>query len=150
MAINGQGKYLFALDGSSNKILGYAVDGVSGQVSRLPDAPYPGAGSPNSISVDPLGERVYTVGDATVNGYTLFGNIGRLKPLSASPFGPVGAASSLTIGLSESFLWVSNRDDNSISGFLINRATGSLAPVSAGPFAAGESPSSLQSVDGIE
>jgi 6-phosphogluconolactonase len=150
MAINAEGKYLFALDGSANKILGYAVDGVSGLVSRLPDAPYPGAGSPDSISVDPLGERVYTVGDATVNAYTLFGNIGRLKPLSGSPFGPVGAASSLTIGLSERFLWVSNRDDNNISGFMINRSTGSLAPVSAGPFAAGKGPSSLESVDGIE
>jgi len=150
MAINPQGKYLFALDRSSNKILGYAVDAVSGLVSPLPDAPSPGAGSPDSIAVDPLGQRVYTAGEAAVNGYTLFGNIGRLKPLSGSPFGPVGAASWLTIGLSESFLWVSNRDDNTISGFAINKATGSLAPLSGGAAAAGQGPSSIQGVDGIE
>jgi 6-phosphogluconolactonase len=148
--IDSEGKYLYALDQSPIKISCYAIDGVTGDLSPLPDAPSSDATTLNSISVDPLGKRVYAAGGTLVAGYVLFGTTGHLKLLPSSPFGPVSAASSLTIDLSNSFLWVSNRDTNGISGFAIDKITGSLTPLAGSPFDAGTNPGSITVVNSFQ
>jgi 6-phosphogluconolactonase len=150
LAINPEGKYLYALNQTSGNLSCFAIDGVTGLLSPLPDAQSFGAVSLNSISVDPLGHRMYAAGTDTVVGYTLFGGNGRLKLLSGFPSGDLWGASSLAIDLSDSFLYVSNSSDNSVSGFMIDKTTGSLVPLSGAPFNAGISPSSVVVVNSFE
>jgi YVTN family beta-propeller protein len=147
IAINPEGRYLYALDQASSYISCYAIDGFTGLLSPLPNAPSFGASLLDSISIDPLGKRVYAVGGDVVAGYTLFGSNGRLKLLSGSPFGNVWEASSLAVDLSNSFLYVSNRTENDVSGFAIDKTTGSLQPLSGSPFHAGTSPASITIVN---
>jgi 6-phosphogluconolactonase (cycloisomerase 2 family) len=150
MAINPDGSYLYGLDRSTNRILCYALDEVTGLPSRLPDSPASGVDALGALSVDSLGNHVYTAGKGVVNGYILFGNNGRLKPLSNSPFSFAGLASSFAMDLSDSFMWIANTENNSVVGFNVSKATGSLVPFSQGPFAAGVGPSSINVVNGIQ
>jgi 6-phosphogluconolactonase len=150
LTINPEGKYLYTLDQTSFKLSCFAIDGVTGLLSALPDGPSFGAISLDSISIDPLGHRMYAVGMNDATEYTIFGGDGRLKLLSSFPSGDLWGASSSVIDLSDSFLYVTNSTDNSVSVFTIDKATGSIAPSSSSPFSAGNGPGSVTVVNSFE
>jgi 6-phosphogluconolactonase len=150
LTINPEGKYLYTLDQTSFKFSCFAIDGVTGFLSPLPDGASYGAISLDSVSIDPLGHRMYAVGMNGAAAYTIFGGDGRIKLLSGFPSADLWDVSASDIDLSGSFLYVTNNANNSVSGFTIDKATGSIAPLSGSPFGAGGGPGSVTIVNSFK
>jgi 6-phosphogluconolactonase (cycloisomerase 2 family) len=141
--MNRDGKFLYVLNQFSETVSAYAVDPVSGQLSELPGSPFGGAGSSNSMVVDPSGKRLYAGNATTITGYKLFDNRGTLHLLKESPFAGVSDAFGLSLDLSGSFLYAANHGANTISGFQVDQKTGNLSSLSDSPYSAGTNPTSV-------
>lgn len=150
VAIASDGKYLYALNGSSGSVYAYGIDPVTGQLSPLSGSPFAGSGPSNSIFINPLGKRLYAGNTNTIGGYRLFDNRGNLGALPQSPYEGVSVASGLTIDQSDKFLYAANNSGNSISGFQVAVASGALTPLTDSPYEAGTNPASVTVINNIQ
>jgi 6-phosphogluconolactonase (cycloisomerase 2 family) len=150
LAIASDGKYLYALNGSSGSVYAYGINSVTGLLSSISGSPFAGSGPSNSIVINPLGKRLYVGNVSTIRGYRLFDNRGNLGGLSQSPYGGVAVASGLSVDQSDRFLFAANNSGNSISGFQVDAASGALSLLADSPYGGGTNPTSLTLVNGIQ
>jgi 6-phosphogluconolactonase len=134
-ALDQRGDYLFVADLGLDRVMVYAFDSETGQLSaRAPGIAAPGAG-PRHIVVHPNNRFVYVINelDATVTCFAHEG--GALTPLqsvSTRPPGAEGTIQPAAIRMTRrgDYLFTSNRiDDDSITLFGVDGESGKLTPL---------------------
>ena len=143
VTVASDGKYLYALNGSSGAIYAYVIESVTGQLSSISGSPFAGSGSSNCVVTNPLGKRLYVGNVSAISGYRLFDNRGNLAILPQSPYEGVTLAFGLTIDQSDDFLYAANNSGNSISGFHIDVTSGALSPLTDSSYEAGSNATSI-------
>jgi 6-phosphogluconolactonase (cycloisomerase 2 family) len=149
LAITPNGQYAYLADYSGNKIWGLLLNGITGDVSPLPAAPFMTGSSPESPVVDPSGRFLYVVNGTTSENITTYaidyatGNLSKLKTVRTRGQGGSIAltAGAAPVSYTPKYVYVANNSGNNVSAYTINPATGSLTNVTGSPFAAGSGPS---------
>jgi 6-phosphogluconolactonase len=122
------GKYVYAVDLGSDKIMNYAVDIKSGKLTPNPAQPFfaakPGSG-PRHFVISASGKSLFLLNEleATLTSCTIDskGIITELKTYATVPDGITGNTSAaIHLHPNGKFVYVSNRGHNSISAFKIN------------------------------
>jgi YVTN family beta-propeller protein len=149
IAITRDGKYLYVLN-MFGTVSAFAVDSVTGELLAVPGSPFGGAGTSNSMVVDPPGKRLYAGDVSAVVAYRIFDSKGTLQLLRQSPFAGVSDALGLSFDLADSFLYVANTSDNTVSGFQADKTTGNLRLLSDSPYPAGTNPTSVTVVSNFQ
>jgi 6-phosphogluconolactonase len=137
--------FAYVANATSHNISGYAVDQVTGALTRLAGSPFPAGNLPQSVAATPSGKFVYAPNstDSTISAYSLDGTSGALTQITGSPFTTGSYPFGVAISPSGKFLYTANVSGNTISAFSIDGATGTLTPLSGSPFAAGPYPQDL-------
>ncbi len=131
-ALDQRGDYLFVADLGLDRVMVYAFDSKTGQLSeREPGVVAPGAG-PRHLVVHPGNRFVYVANelDATVTCFAHEeGTLTPLHSVSTLPPGAEGVIQPAAIRITRkgAYLFVSNRiDDNSIASFRVDSESGEL------------------------
>jgi 6-phosphogluconolactonase len=140
----------FVANQSGNNVSAYQIT-TSGALVPVTGSPFPGGGSPNSVTVVPSGLFAYVadVIPGSVSGFTVAQN-GALTPIPGSPFAaPTGTAFVIN-DPSGRFVYALNcgaicsgSGSGNIAGYTVDQHTGALTPMAGSPFAAGQFPYSL-------
>lgn len=103
-----------------------------------------GKTSDNALAIDSTTSKLY-IARSGINGglavYTV-GSGGALNAITGSPFASGNGAYSVAFDGTGGFVYVANRQDNTVSGYAIG-TTGVLTPVTGSPYVSGTSVSSL-------
>jgi 6-phosphogluconolactonase (cycloisomerase 2 family) len=149
LAITPNGQYAYVADYSGNKIWGLLLNGITGDVSPLPAAPFMTGSPPGPPVVDPSGRFLYVVNGTSFENITTYaidyatGNLSKLKTVRTRGQGGSIAltAGAAPVSYMPKYVYVANNSGNNVSAYTINPATGSLTNVTGSPFAAGSGPS---------
>lgn len=139
VAIDCGNRYAFVPDLGLDKVMIYAFDPASGELTPNVSQPWvstaPGAG-PRQLVMHPGGGFAYLINElnSTMTAYGYDAARGALRELHTLPTLPAGFAGRSTcaevqIAPSGRFLYGSNRGHDSLAIFAIDDATGTLAPV---------------------
>lgn len=143
VAVDPNGKFLYAAVTQGNDISAYVIDSSSGALTSIPGSPFAAGRSPMTVRVDPSGKFAFvTNGNSNaISAYSIDITTGALMPVPGSPF-PTGGSTptGLTVDPSNGFVYVTNSDSNTISAFTIDIGTGVLIPIAGSPFPSGSSP----------
>ena len=148
LALDPSGTFLAATELNTNEISQFHVDPNTGAVAAI-DARIPSS-HPAGIAADPQG-AFFAATEVTDTG-TLAGgasilslNAGthELNKVAGSPFASGRGPIDLAFEPGGKYLYVVNRQENSVSAFVLDRSTGKLAPVSGVRFSVGDFPDSL-------
>jgi 6-phosphogluconolactonase (cycloisomerase 2 family) len=135
-------------------LLCYAIQPVSGALTRLDNSPCLSGGIFTSAAAHPSGRFLYVTSYALdsmtykhtdeIRGYAINPTDGSLTEvpgsrLPAAGWNPVA----ITLDPLGRFVYMANYGSNDVSAYAIEAATGSVAAVSGSPFAAGGNPNSL-------
>jgi 6-phosphogluconolactonase (cycloisomerase 2 family) len=138
----------FAYVSGANGISIYTVNPKTGQL-RTNGYVFPGAGL-SGATIDPSGRFVYAIGPEpnSISAYTINASTGELTAIPGSYASPAGSGPvSITVDLSDKFLYVINDDASKISGsisaYTIDGDNGTLTLVHGSPFATGQAPASV-------
>ncbi len=139
-----QAAFFYVPDYGNNQVLGYRVDTVTGDFSRVPGGPFAAGVDPRWVSTatTPGGTFVYATNQGThnISAYRVDMPTGALTPLPGSPFMSGAEPGSITIHPAGTFAYVANRQGGNISGYTIDQANGTLTAMPGSPFAAGTIP----------
>jgi 6-phosphogluconolactonase (cycloisomerase 2 family) len=148
--------FVYVTNGGGNSgagagsISAYSIDSQTGALLPVPGSPFPDAGGPWSIAVDPKGRFAYAVNVAndTISAYSIDGTTGALTPLPGSPFPQDPTLSgerpvSVAIDPSGNFVFVGNYYFSSVRAYRIDQNTGALSQAPGSPYAAGINPESV-------
>jgi 6-phosphogluconolactonase (cycloisomerase 2 family) len=140
LAFGAGGKFLYAADASGGAacIYGFSVDPATGVLTRLAGFPYTMPPC-NDLVVDQAGNYLYVTTGSDVLGYSIDQQTGALNPLPGFPVAVGANADSLSIEITNQFLYVRNGSAGTVTGFELNAATGELTPMPGSPFAVGRS-----------
>jgi len=130
--------------GSSEELIyGYSINGASGALTAIPNAPFSAGDSVQVMAAHPSGNFVYaaTTGSSGshVAAFSVDAVTGGLTPVSGSPYatGPSSgypdgqpAYPLLAMDPSGKFLFVANRVSGQIQQFSVDAASGALTPLS--------------------
>ncbi|HEV2114983.1 MAG TPA: beta-propeller fold lactonase family protein [Terriglobales bacterium] len=144
--------FLFAANSASNNVSVYNINtgvGSGGFLTQVAASPVATGATPSALVY--LSPTLYVAnsGSNDVSAFTVTLSVGRLTPLTASPF-LVGAQPKAMIAFSspasnvaqQMFLYVANAASNNLSGFTIGSG-GMLTVVQGFPFPAGINPQAL-------
>jgi len=105
--VSQNGKYLYVVNQGNNSNTPAAVSSITafnilttGQLSQIPDSPYPAGSGPVCMVEDPTNQYVYVsnYNDSTVTGYLINANTGQLSALTRTTVFPIsGQASCLVV-----------------------------------------------------
>ncbi len=144
LAIDSTGSHLYAADYLNNAIAGFSITSSSGALSSL-GTPVVNAGGPAYLVIDPTNSYLYASDYASgavggVSAYTLTGSTGALTPVPGfSPFTTVGNGDPFGLATTGSFLYVGEKNANSVAQLSIVNGTGGLTQIAAA-IGAGNSP----------
>jgi 6-phosphogluconolactonase len=141
LALGTTGKFLYTAnpDATNSSISGFSVDLGSGVLTPLSGSPFPLAVS-HYIATDRTGAYLYVTSGVNVVGYGIDATTGALTALAGFPVGASANAYSVTIDLTNQFLYVGNDGAANISGFRLDASTGALTLMPDSPFPAGNLP----------
>ncbi|MBV8911296.1 MAG: beta-propeller fold lactonase family protein [Gammaproteobacteria bacterium] len=126
-------QYVYAVNTSGRSISVYRFDTQNdsgfGSLTAVMGSPFPTAGSPNGLVVDPTGTHVYTTESQPneVSGFTVDGTSGSLTPISGSPFAASYAIRSPVMDANGMRLHAANGTD--VDCFLVDSRTGALSEI---------------------
>jgi 6-phosphogluconolactonase (cycloisomerase 2 family) len=129
LAIDPLGHHLYAASGDSADIAAFAVDGASGLLTPLPEAPFPAVSDVRSLAMARDGRFLYAVSKAahTVLTYARDAATGALTP-QGKPLDLPEAPEHVALDCTGRFLYVSHGDPvNAVSVVRIDPATGATA-----------------------
>jgi 6-phosphogluconolactonase (cycloisomerase 2 family) len=155
IVVDPTGKFVFTANEIDDSVSGYAINTVTGALTKVQGSPFGTGGDPNSIAADPLGRFLYVSNESSknVSGYAIDSVTGRLTALPGSPY-PVGAVpQSISVDPSGHFVYTTNFDaqpgdfsNNTLTTFSIDQNTGALT--SAGVTRGREDPSAMAFIKG--
>jgi 6-phosphogluconolactonase len=151
------GRFAYVVDGQSNQIFGFTIDGGSGALTPMPTSPFAAPTFPGPLVVDPSSRFLYVSSEGasgvtgTILAYSINQSTGALTAIQGFQFpdidGGIVSPAELTIDPSGKFLYAAiNEPETSsppdgpnlaVAVFTINRTDGTLTPVSGSPFAVG-------------
>ena len=148
VAVHPTDRFIYTPDPFSSSIWVFNLDSRSGTLSPAAGSPFM-VGFPNvtnqpgAIAIDPSGQFVYVVTNRgaisavdTVGGIWGFkadsGN-GSLRPVAATPYRTGDAPANAIIDPSGKYVYVANRQNDSVSAFKID-VGGGLTPLAGSPF----------------
>jgi len=145
--------FVYVANNLDNTISAYTIDTTTGALNSISGSPFTtgaGTNNPRSVTVDPLGQYLYTANqNGTVSAFSISGTTGALSAVPGSPFAAGSQPDSVAVDATSKFAYVANAGSNNVSAYTINGATGALtavpaaAPALGSPFAAGTYPSSV-------
>lgn len=132
MAVARSGKYLYALNYTSQSISGFSIHPQTGALTAVSGSPFAnGAGtSPVSLAIDPAEKFLYVANSlsGTVSVYPINSATGALgAQIAGSPFATSGTPQSIAMDSTGQFLYVASSVTNSISLHSVNSVTGILS-----------------------
>jgi 6-phosphogluconolactonase (cycloisomerase 2 family) len=151
-------RFVFAPDPSSSSIWVFNLDRGSGTLSPVAGSPFmvgfPNTpNDPSAIAIDPGGQFAYTITQrgstsgvdnaGAIWGFKIDSAIGSLRPIAATPYRTGDGPSNAIMDPSGKFVYVANRQNDSISAFMIG-ADGTLAPAPGSPFKISHSPEEVR------
>ena len=148
------GKLLYIANSGSGTISGFSFNADSGALQTLPGSPAGAAPGVRQLTLCPGNggatppRFLYAAADSAVLGYNITGT-GQLTPVPGSPFSAGGQPSAVLTDSACNFLFVANKNSNSVSVFSVNLSNGFLTPVFGSPFLAGTAPVALAMGDGF-
>ena len=133
------GSFLYTAnpDATNPSISGFSVDSGTGAFSPLGGSPFP---LPVSNYIATVGTYLYVTSGASILGYASDIATGALTALPGFPVSAGANAYSVSIDLTNQFLYVANDGAANISGFRLDASTGALTPMAGSPFPAGNHP----------
>jgi len=137
------GKFVYVAQQTGMKIIGFAVDPVSGRLTVLPDSPYdPKVTSPFWMATDPAGKFLYFAGrnSKNIGAMAINAQTGALTSIKGAPYPGGFLPRSVTVSPSGQFVYMTNINDDTVSGYRIDPSTGALSSLPGSPFVAGDSP----------
>ena len=148
VAVHPSNKFVYAPDSFSSSIWVFSLDSRSGALSPIAGSPFM-VGFPNIpnqpgvIAIDRSGQFVYVVTNrGATSGVDTAGGIwgfkadsgnGSLRPVAATPYRTGDSPANAIIDPSGKFVYVANRENDSVSAFKID-AAGTLTPLPGSPF----------------
>jgi 6-phosphogluconolactonase len=136
-----RGKFGYASELTTNRILAYSIDPSSGALTQMTGAEVAAGSGPIDIHVDSSGRFAYVgnYGSADISGYSIDPTTGHLTPMSGSPFAAGQFPNRLTIDATDRFVYVANNGPalgavKGVSGFTVDSSTGKLTPVPGSPY----------------
>lgn len=139
------GQFVYVLNGGSNGISGFSVNGSTGNLVVLNSgAQFPTPTGPVSMVISGNGKFLYVAHPAlhAVSGFTI-GSDGTLTAMAGSPFSAGTAPSWVTVDPGSKFLYVADATANQVLGFTLDGNSGVPSSMSGSPFGAGTQPTSL-------
>jgi 6-phosphogluconolactonase (cycloisomerase 2 family)/fibronectin type 3 domain-containing protein len=153
MATDPAAPFAYVANNLDNTISAYTIDTTTGALNSISGSPFAtgaGTNNPRSVTVDPLGQFLYTANQngganqtGTVSAFSINATTGALSAVTGSPFAVGSQPVSVAVDTTGQFAYVANSSSNNISAYAINRTTGALAPAPGSPFAAGTFPASV-------
>ncbi|HWR34969.1 MAG TPA: beta-propeller fold lactonase family protein [Clostridia bacterium] len=141
IAVSPNGRFLYALDGSSNQVLTFALDPNTGIPVAQAGAIASGA-DPVAMQFDPTGKFLY-VANRSSNAITQLNANATTGALTAGiTITDVAQPTALAYDSINNLLFVIN-SGNRVSVFTVTASTGALTPVTGSPFTVGTAPASM-------
>lgn len=137
-------RYLYAM---GHSISVYAINPNTGQTRNTLLSP--ASVSALASTFDPSQKFLYLAGTDNTTGVGEVAALsvdpasGALTPVPGSPYNVGSSPASVVTDPSGKFLYVGNRNSNTISGFSVNSTTGALTPMPGSPFPTGGQPFAL-------
>lgn len=132
-AIVATSQYVYAVNTGGRSVSVYRFDTQNdtgfGTLTPVVGSPFPTAGSPNGLVIDPTGTHVYTTESQPneVSGFSIDATNGSLTPILGSPFAASYAIRSPVIDAAGKRLHVANGTD--VDCFLVDSSTGALTEI---------------------
>jgi 6-phosphogluconolactonase (cycloisomerase 2 family) len=98
VAIHPSGQFVYVNDKASDLVVGYSINGATGDLVLLPSSPFATHVNPRAIALDPSGQFTYVANADTddISAYTIDAITGALTDVTGGPFltdsGPVSIA----------------------------------------------------------
>jgi len=158
LAVDPEGRFLYAGNKGSLDISAYTVDRSTGALTPITGSPFAaGSMSPLAMAVaaprgsghgreedDAGGGFLYVSrGDSMIWGYKIDRTTGALTGISGSPWGDGNLSLAISVDCTGKFLYAADYYAGSVSAFRIERRTGALTSVEGSPFPAGNTPVAL-------
>lgn len=137
------GNFVFTALGSAGDCV-YSLNTATGATTSTSFLSVSSSSSDNSLAVDSTGTTLYIARSGTNGGvavYTISGG-GIINPIAGSPFAAGNRPFSVVLDKTGKYLYVANRNDNTISGYSIG-ANKALTVLSGSPFTSGQAVNSL-------
>jgi 6-phosphogluconolactonase len=134
-AMNPAGTLLYVANFGSNNVSGFAIGTTAqqglGSLTPLDKSPFAAELGPISAAVDPSGQFLYVVDQASnqISGYRINPTTGDLSPTIGSPYNTGAGPIFVAISPINKFLYVSNNAAATVAGFSIDPAGGNLSTV---------------------
>jgi 6-phosphogluconolactonase len=123
LAIDPQGKFLYAADKANNAVLSFSIQS-SGALTPVAGSPFAAGTQPVSVAVDSSGTSLYTANSGSNDASAFKIASGVLTPLTGSPYatggnGSVTAAQPVfvTVSSTNQFVFVANSGQRSVASF---------------------------------
>jgi 6-phosphogluconolactonase (cycloisomerase 2 family) len=154
MTIDPKGQVLYATDSANNKILSFTIpsSGVLAPIAAFSLSQTTAETTPVAVAVDSTGTLLYSANQGSGNVSAFKTSGGNLTEVSGSPYGSAGAGvvtapqpASLTVDVTNGFLYVANEGSHSVMAFSIKATDGTLTAVTNAPFAQTVGPTGLLS-----
>jgi DNA-binding beta-propeller fold protein YncE len=126
-------QYVYAVNTVGRSVSVYAFDTQNdagyGTLTPVVGSPFPTAGSPNGLVLDPTGTHVYTTESQPneVSGFSIDASNGSLTPIAGSPFAASYSIRSPVMDAGGKRLHVANGTD--VDCFLVDSSTGALTEI---------------------
>jgi 6-phosphogluconolactonase (cycloisomerase 2 family) len=141
LAVDPGGRWLYVANVGATQLTAYSIDPTTGaltqvEVKTLANAPY-------DVAVDPRGTHVYAVfnGSHQIASYQINSSTGALTEISGSPWSTGLEPSAVRVDGAGRFLYVANKQSNTLSIFSIT--SGALALIGSPSGGTGTSPVGL-------
>ncbi len=133
--IDPTGKFLYAVNSTTNAINAYTIDSTSGALTPVAGSPFATAVGPVAAQFDVTGHYLYVTHDSqqsnTLIGFAIDASTGALSAVPGSPYVVGTLAYGLAIDPTGKNLYVPNGPAATLAGFSIDGSTGGLTPVPA-------------------
>lgn len=138
------GNYVFAALGVIGDVV-FSLDTTTGVTTRAQQLTLNSSStSDNALAIDSTTSNLYIARSGTNGGVAVYsiGANGKLNSISGSPFAAGSQPFSVTLDTTGKYLYVANRNDDTISGYSIG-TTAALTALSGSPYASGDQVNSL-------
>lgn len=139
------GNFVFTALGSAGDCI-YSLNTATGTTAFASFLSVSSSSSDNGLAVDSTGSTLYIARAGTNGGVAVYtiGGGGVVTPIAGSPFAAGGRPFSVVLDKTGKYLYVANRNDNTISGYSIGTGTASaLTALTGSPFGSGQQVNSL-------
>jgi 6-phosphogluconolactonase (cycloisomerase 2 family) len=146
IATQNTSNFLYAANDGSGTISAYAINPVSGSLSRVPGSPFLADGAPGgdySLATSPNGNFLFATADTATNIHVYaIAASGALSEVAGSPFPTSANSEGLKVTPNGNFLVVGENSINAVGVYDI-AASGALTAVAGSPFPTSASPFDL-------